>query len=89
MSPALEDVVGNAIIDRDFRVSLLNGKRARLLSQFDLSPEEHQVLMDIRAESLESFARQRIRLGGVATGETASVFAGVGLIYVAPNLGRR
>jgi hypothetical protein len=58
MSPALEDVVGSAIIDRDFRVGLLNGKRARLLSQFDLSPEEHQVLMDIRAESLESFARQ-------------------------------
>jgi hypothetical protein len=58
MSPALEDVVGSAIIDRDFRAGLLNGKRARLLSQFDLSPEEHQVLMNIRAESLESFARQ-------------------------------
>lgn len=58
MSPALEDVVGSAIIDRDFRVGLLNGKRARLLSQFDLSPEEHQVLMNIRAESLESFAGQ-------------------------------
>lgn len=58
MSPALEEVVGSAIIDRDFRAGLLNGKRARLLSQFDLSPEEHQVLMNIRAESLESFARQ-------------------------------
>ena len=58
MSPALEDVVGSAIIDRDFRAGLLNGTRARLLSQFDLSPEEHQALMNIRAESLESFARQ-------------------------------
>ncbi|MFN8595377.1 MAG: hypothetical protein U0559_04230 [Anaerolineae bacterium] len=58
MSPALEEVVGNAIIDREFRAGLLNGRRARLLSQFDLSPEEHQVLMNIRAESLESFASQ-------------------------------
>lgn len=58
MSPALEDVVGNAIIDREFLAGLLNGKRARLLSQFDLSQEECQVLMGIRAESLESFARQ-------------------------------
>ncbi len=58
MSPALEEVVGNAIIDREFLAGLLNGKRARLLSQFDLSPEERQVLMNIRAESLESFASQ-------------------------------
>jgi hypothetical protein len=58
MYPELEEVVGTAIIDRDFRAGLLNGRRARLLSQFNLSPEEHQVLMGIRADSLESFARQ-------------------------------
>ncbi len=89
MSPALEDVVGSAIIDRDFRVGLLNGKRARLLSQFDLSPEEHQVLMDIRAESLESFARQLIWLGGITAGETPRLLTGLGSTYVAPNPGRR
>jgi hypothetical protein len=59
MYPELEEVVGTAIIDRDFRAGLLNGRRARLLSQFNLSPEEHQVLMGIRADSLESFSPQR------------------------------
>ena len=56
--PVLEEVVGQAIIDRDFCAGLLNGKRARLLSRFSLSPEETQVLMSIRAESLEAFAVQ-------------------------------
>jgi len=56
--PALEEVVGQAIIDHDFRAGLLNGKRARLLSQFNLTPEEKQALMSIRADSLEAFARQ-------------------------------
>ena len=59
--PALEEVVGHAIIDREFRAGLLNGKRARLLSQFNLSPDETQVLMSIRADSLEAFAGQLYR----------------------------
>ena len=54
----LEEVVGNAIIDRSFCADLLNGSRARVLSRFNLSSEEKQALMDIRAESLESFAGQ-------------------------------
>ena len=54
----LEEVVGHAIIDRDFRADLLNGSRAQVLSRFNLSPEEKQALMNIRAESLESFAGQ-------------------------------
>ena len=48
--PVLEEVVGQAIIDRDFC--------AGLLSRFSLSPEETQVLMGIRADSLEAFAGQ-------------------------------
>ena len=56
--PALEEVVGHAIIDREFCAGLLNGKRARLLSQFNLTPDETQVLMSIRADSLEAFAGQ-------------------------------
>jgi hypothetical protein len=56
--PALEELVGHAIIDREFCAGLLNGKRARLLSRFDLTPEETQVLMSIRADSLETFANQ-------------------------------
>ncbi len=54
----LEEVVGHAIIDRSFRADLLNGSRARVLSRFNLTPEEQQALMSIRAESLESFAGQ-------------------------------
>ncbi|HLF28074.1 MAG TPA: Os1348 family NHLP clan protein [Anaerolineae bacterium] len=61
MYPALEEVVGHAIIDREFCASLLNGKRARLLSQFHLTPEETQALMSIRADSLEAFAGQLYR----------------------------
>jgi hypothetical protein len=59
--PILEEVVGQAIIDREFCAGLLNGKRARLLSRFDLSPEETQALMSIRADSLEAFAGQLYR----------------------------
>ncbi len=61
MYPALEEVVGHAIIDREFCAGLLNGKRARLLSQFDLTAEETQALMSIRADSLEAFAGQLYR----------------------------
>ncbi len=56
----LEEVVGHAIIDRDFRADLLNGSRAHVLSRFNLSPEEKEALMSIRAESLESFAGQLV-----------------------------
>jgi hypothetical protein len=58
MYPVLEEVVGQAIIDREFCAGLLNGKRARLLSQFNLTPEEMQALMSIDANSLEAFAGQ-------------------------------
>ena len=56
--PALEEIVGHAIIDRDFCAGLLNGKRARLISEFNLTPEEMRAVMSIRADSLEAFAGQ-------------------------------
>lgn len=56
----LEEVVGHAIIDRSFCADLLNGSRASALARFNLSPEEKQALMSIRAESLESFAGQLV-----------------------------
>ena len=59
--PVLEEAVGHAIIDQEFRAGLPNGKRARLLSQFNLTPDETQVLMSIRADSLEAFAGQLYR----------------------------
>ena len=61
MYPALEDIVGHAIIDREFCAGLLNGKRARLISRFNLTPEETQAVMSIRADSLQAFAGQLYR----------------------------
>jgi hypothetical protein len=57
-SAVLEEVVGWALIDRDFCADLLNERRARALSRFNLTPEERQALLNIRAESLQSFAGQ-------------------------------
>ncbi len=59
--PALEEIIGCAIIDRDFCAGLLNGKRARLIDRFDLTPDETQALMSIHADSLEAFAGQLYR----------------------------
>lgn len=56
--PVFEDIVGQAIIDREFRAGLLHGKRKQVLRPFKLSSEEQQVLMDIRADTLEGFAQQ-------------------------------
>jgi hypothetical protein len=61
MYPALEEIVGHAIIDREFCAGLLNGKRARLISPFNLTPEETQAVMSIRADSLQAFAGQLYR----------------------------
>jgi hypothetical protein len=61
MYPALEEIVGHAIIDREFCAGLLNGKRARLISRFNLTPEETQAVMSIRADSLQAFAGQLYR----------------------------
>jgi hypothetical protein len=58
MSSALEEVVGTAIIDPEFRAGLLNGQRARLIAQFKLTPDEQQAVLSIRAESLQAFACQ-------------------------------
>ncbi len=56
--PELEEVIGQAIIDREFCAELLTERRAQLLGQFELSSEEKRVLMSIRADTLESFAGQ-------------------------------
>jgi hypothetical protein len=57
-SHSIHEVIGTAIIDREFCRTLLNGERETLLATFDLSPEERTMLLDIQADSLQSFARQ-------------------------------
>jgi hypothetical protein len=55
---ALQAIVGTALIDREFRQAMLNGLRATVIKQFDLSAEEREVVMSIEASTLEQFAWQ-------------------------------
>ena len=55
---SFQSVIGNAVIDAEFRKGLLNGKRRMILSNFKFSPEEVEFAMEIRANSLEDFAGQ-------------------------------
>lgn len=53
---SFQAVVGTALTDSTFRKDLLNGSRRRVLQAFDLSGEEVEAIMAIRAESLDEFA---------------------------------
>jgi len=55
---SFQSVIGNAVIDTEFRKGLLNGKRRFILSNFNLSPAEVEFAMKISANSLEDFAYQ-------------------------------
>ena len=54
----LHTLVGTALTDREFRHDFLNGKRPTLLTKFDLTEEEREVVLGIEAESLQEFAAQ-------------------------------
>jgi hypothetical protein len=55
---SLQAVIGTAVIDSNFRKNLLNGSRYRAIASFDLTLEERDAVMGIRADSLEQFAGQ-------------------------------
>lgn len=55
---SLQAVIGSAVVDSEFRKGLLNGSRLRIISNFNLTPEETNAVMGIRAETLEHFAGQ-------------------------------
>ncbi len=55
---SLQAVVGTAVIDAEFRKKLLDGSRHRAIASFHLTREEQDVVMGIRADSLEQFAGQ-------------------------------
>jgi len=57
---ALNQIVGWALVDKDFCDKLLSNP-ARISMSFDLTPEERQVLCDIRANSLEQLAGELYR----------------------------
>lgn len=53
---ALQRIISIAVTDPEFCDRLLNGTRHTLLTEFDLSDEEHKALMAINAASLQEFA---------------------------------
>jgi hypothetical protein len=55
---SLQAVIGTAVIDTEFRKALLNGSRQRIIQRFNLSREELDAVMRVRADSLEQFAGQ-------------------------------
>ncbi|TAH53230.1 MAG: hypothetical protein EYC68_03850 [Chloroflexota bacterium] len=55
---ALQLLIGNALTDADFCRALLNGSRRRILQTFPLTTQEIEILMEIRADSLDQFASE-------------------------------
>ncbi len=55
---SLQAVIGTAVIDSKFRIELLNNSRRHAIQKFDLTKEEMEAVMSIRADSLEQFAGQ-------------------------------
>ena len=55
---SLQAVIGNAVVDQEFRKGLLNESRLRIISKFNLTPEETKAVMEIHADTLEHFAGQ-------------------------------
>ncbi|MFQ6100189.1 MAG: hypothetical protein ACE5OS_02990 [Anaerolineae bacterium] len=52
---ALQTLIGTALIDREFCQELLNGNRPVLLTEFDLTDEEREVVLAVEAESIQEF----------------------------------
>ncbi|MBM4466091.1 MAG: hypothetical protein FJ014_11160 [Chloroflexi bacterium] len=55
---ALHTLVGTALTDPRFCHDLLNGRRPALLTKFDLTNEEREVVLGVKAESIQDFAAQ-------------------------------
>lgn len=53
---SLQAVIGAAVIDPNLRNALLNGSRPTVVQSFNLTSEEAEAIMAIRAETLEQFA---------------------------------
>ena len=55
---ALQNLVGRAIVDQNFRARLLNGSREQALAECKLSEAECNVVRGINAQSFEEFAEK-------------------------------
>lgn len=54
----IQAIIGTAVTNSKFRDGLLTGSRLRLISNFNLTPEEVNFLMGIKATTIEEFAKQ-------------------------------
>lgn len=54
----LNAIAAQALLDKDFKAALLNGKRREELSAFELNEEEIQAIMSIEAMDLDQFIRR-------------------------------
>lgn len=52
----LRSLITIALIDTELRAKLLNGERQMVLSKFEFTDQEQQVLNTIQADSLQEFA---------------------------------
>ena len=75
---AMRTVVGKAVINDAFRASLLNGRRAELLREFDLEPQELSALLAIRANSLKDFAAQVEQVASSHKADISASLSGAG-----------
>lgn len=55
---ALQNLVGRAIVDHEFRDELLNGNRERVMADFNLADDEKCAVSSIEAHSLQAFASE-------------------------------
>lgn len=53
---ALNIIVGKMVVSDEFREGILGGRRAQLLEDFDLEPDEVRLLMAIQADTVAEFA---------------------------------
>lgn len=51
-------LIGTALVDRDFCEDLLDGGRSQVLSGFDLTREEREVITSLEANSIQELAGQ-------------------------------
>lgn len=60
-SEAIHQLIGNAVVDRDFRQAVLQG-RPEVFEEFGFSPEEQELIRSIRAHSVQELAGQLLEL---------------------------
>ncbi len=56
MYEELQGIVGQAIVDAEFREALLDDP-TRVLGAYDLTPEEYRVISNIHCRTLQGFAQ--------------------------------